>query len=349
MDVRKYTALYEKPRLERIAQAIISGTKEDKRAARNSIQAFFNAPLELGGASKTNNVMASLQAYTVKSDIPEMITQSFDVFAQLASYDDRYNNAFKIRTFDDARNFFEIVDVNNYFAFDELPEGAQVVIRKFTGTSAQVKAKTYADGIGRTMDMLEDRRFSEMIDIAEQMRRGFFTKKARLHYQLLVDAATTGGTVAWQGSGTTPADIFNRDVLTISKAVNDIKKACKDLGFGDVAAQPIYFYGSPYMEGRFQAATSARNANQIIPTILPTNMNVQFFPTYELKTGAGAAVPDTTLVALLPGNKIQRGDKLLPTSYMDEDVISFSNIQTVRARFGAGVGETKQLRLVQFA
>lgn len=349
MEIRKYTALYEKPRLSRIVDAILKGSKEDKMAAKNSIQAFFNAPAELGGLTKKDNIMASLQAYTTKSDIPDMVTQSFDVFAQIASYDDRYASAYKQRTFDQARDYFEIVDVVNYFTFDELPEGAQVPIKRFTGTKAQIKAKTYADGIGWTWEMLQDRRFSEMIDIAEQMRLAFFMKKARLHYQLLVDGATAGGSIAWQGSGTTPADQFNRDVLTISTAVNDIKKSVKDLGFGDVAGQTIFFYGSPYMEGRFQAATSARNANQIIPTILPSNMNVQFFPTYELRTGSGTAVPDTRMVALLPGHKIQKGDKELPTTYMDEDIISFSNIQTVRARFGAGVGETKQLRLVNFA
>lgn len=349
MEFRKYTALYEKPRFERIVEAIVKGSKDEKIAAKNSIQAFWNAPLELGGATKNKNVMASLQAYTSTSDIPDMVTQSFDVFAQLASYDDRYNNAFKVRTFDDARDYFEITDVVNYFTFDELPEGAQVPIRRFTGTKAAIYAKTYADGIGWTQQMLEDRRFSEMVDIAEQMRQAFYLKKARLHYSLLVDAATSGGTIAWQGSGTTPADQFNRDVLTINTAVNTIKKACKDLGFGDVSAQTILFYGSPFMEGRFQAATSARNVSNIVPTILPGSMNVQFLPTYELRTSLGVSLPDTTMVAVLPGNKIQRGDKVLPTTYMDEDIISFSNIQTVRARFGAGVGENNQLRLVQFA
>jgi hypothetical protein len=349
MEFRKYTALYEKERMEKIAKAITSGTREDKFAAKNSIQAFWNAPMELGGVTKSKNVMASLQAYTTTSDIPDMVTQSFDVFAQLASFDDRYNQAFKIRSFDSERDYFEIVDVVNYFTFDELPEGAQVPIRRFTGSKAAIYAKTYADSVGWTQQMLEDRRFSEMVAIAEQMRLAFYTKKARLHYALLVDGAATGGTVTWQGSGTTPADVFNRDVTTISKAVNDIKKATKDLGFGDVASQTIYFYGSPYLEGRFQAATSARNANNITPTILPGSMNVVFMPTYELKSSAGTALPDTTLVAVLPGHKIQRGDKVLPQSFFDEDIITFSNIQSVRARFGAGVGETAQLRQVQFA
>ena len=201
MEFRKYTALYEKPRMERIVDAIVRGSKEDKVAAKNSIQAFWNAPLELGGVTKHKNVMASLQAYTTTSDVPDMVTQSFDVFAQLASYDDRYNSAFKIRTFDDARDYFEIVDVVNYFTFDELPEGAQVPIRRFTGTKAAIYAKTYADGLGWTQQMLEDRRFSEMIEIAEQFRMAFYRKKAVIHYGLLVDGATTGGTVTWQGSG----------------------------------------------------------------------------------------------------------------------------------------------------
>jgi hypothetical protein len=346
---RKFTALYEKPRLNKIADAIMKGSKEDKMKAAASIQAFWNAPVELSPMIKSGELQkASIQAFTTSSDIPEFVTQSFDVFAQLANWDNRYEAAFKVRSFDDGRGYFTIVDVNNYFTFDELPEGAQVPIRRMTGTFATVPAKTYADGLGWTYEMLEDRRFSEMIDIAEQMRNGFYSKKADVHYRLLVTAAQSQGVITYQGSGTSPAEVLKRDVDTIQLAATTIAKDCKDLGFGDVASAPVIIYGSPALEGRIAAALSQRQATGIAPSIL-AGRNISFQPTYKLASSAGVAIADTQFLMVLPQNKIQRGDKVAPTTYMDEDVLSFSKIQTVRARFGAAVAEPKQVRLFNLA
>ena len=124
MDFRKYTALYEPARMEKIRKAILAGSKTDKIKAKNSIQAFFSAPLELASEIKNGSLVKNaMQFFTTKSDIPEFITQSFDVFAKIANYDNRYEQAFKLRQFDDGRGEFTIVDVSNYFTFDKLPEG----------------------------------------------------------------------------------------------------------------------------------------------------------------------------------------------------------------------------------
>ncbi|MCK6381883.1 MAG: hypothetical protein L6Q54_11650 [Leptospiraceae bacterium] len=349
MDFRKYTALYEPARMEKIRKAILAGSKTDKIKAKNSIQAFFSAPLELASEIKNGSLVKNaMQFFTTKSDIPEFITQSFDVFAKIANYDNRYEQAFKLRQFDDGRGEFTIVDVSNYFTFDKLPEGAQVAIRRLTGTYATVKANTYADGLGWTYEMLEDRRFSEMVDIAEQFRDAFFASKAKNHYTLLADSAVANTTITWQGSGTSPAEILKRDVDTIQKAQNKIGSDCKDFGFGDTAMNPIIIYGSPALEGRILAALQQRVASGIAPSILG-GRPIQFMPTYKLQYSSGAAWVDSDFVMVMAGYKNQRGDKLLPTSYTDDDISSFSTIQTVRARYGAACAENKQNLIFQLA
>jgi hypothetical protein len=344
---KQFTALAEPDRLKRIVGAMVKGTPDEKRMARNSIQAFVNAPMTLQNQIRTGTLTNSaIQAFTTSSDLPEVITRSFDVFSRITNYDLRWMEAFKERIFDETRNYFEIVDVTNSFAFDELPEGGQVVIRRFTGSRVQVPAVTYADGIGWTEQMVEDREWSTMISLAEQFQDAFWNKKSKVHYALLVDSSV-GNTnnTTWQGSGTTPAEILKRDTDTIQLASFRLGNSCKDLGFGDTATTPFLIYGTPQFEGRIMAALQQRTASGIAPSILGSR-NFKWMPTYNLRSSNGNLLPESICLMVLPGNKIQRGDKLQPKSYMESDARSFSQIQTVRARYGAAVAEP--LQVLQF-
>lgn len=345
--LRKYTALVEPSRLEKIVGAMARGTAEQKQLAKNAIQAFINAPFELAHQIKAGTLEKSaIQAFTTTSDLPEMVTRSFDVFARITNYDLRWMDAFKERTFDEYRNYFEIVDITNYFAFDELPEGGQVAIRRFTGTKATVQAITIADGLGWTYQMLEDREYSTMISMAEQFQDAFWNKISKIYYALLVDGSV-GNTnnVTWQGSGTTPAEILKRDVDTIQLASYNLGNSTKDLGFGDTAAMPFLIYGTPKYEGRIMAALQQRTASALTPSIMGSRP-IKFNPTYNLKSSNGNALADGICLMVLPGNKIQRGTKLAPTTYQQEDIQSFSAIQTVRARIAGAVAEP--LQVLQF-
>lgn len=344
----QYTALSDPKRMEKIVAAMVGSDPVRKHMAKNSIQAFMNAPMELAGEIKAGILQKNaIQAFTTTADLPEMYTKTFDVFSRIANYDLRWQEAFKERTFDEFRNYFEIVDITNYFAFDPLPEGSSVAIRRFTGAKATVNAVTYADGIGWTEQMAEDREYSTMIQMAEQFQDAFWNKKSKVHYALLVDASSPNFT-AWQTttSGTTPAEILKRDVDTINKAAFTLTNNVKSLGFGDVATAPLLIYGTPEYEGRIAAALQQRIASAIAPSILGSRP-IKFMPTYNLISSNGNALASSICIMVLPGNKIQRGDKLLPKSYMQDDVLTFSKIQTVRARFGAAVAEPLQCQ--QFA
>lgn len=340
----QYTALSDPKRIAKIGEAMLSNDSTARVKAKNSIQAFMNAPMDLASHIRSNSLNTAIQAFTTTSDLPEMYTKSFDVFSRIANYDLRWMEAFKERTFDDVRNFFEIVDVTNYFTFDQLAEGESVNIKRFTGTRAQVNAVTYADGIGWTDQMIEDREWSIMIQLAEQFQDAFWNKKSKVHYALLVDAAVGNpNNVVWQTSGgTTPAGVLKNDVDTIQLAQFRLGDSVKNLGLGDAAMQPLLIYGSPKFEGRIMAALAQRQPSAIVPSILG-GRQIKFMPTYNLVSSNGNAIPQNQYLMVYPGHKIQRGDKLAPKSYIENDARSFSQIQTVRARFGAAVAEPLQV------
>jgi len=176
-----------------------------------SAQFFIEGVGKLGADKKT----ADIQAFTASKDIPD-VQYAFDSFVRVGNWDNRYENAFKVRAFNENQGSFSIVTLSRAgFTFDQLPEGGTVTVRRFSGSEVIVKAVTYADAIGWYWSMVEDRMFSEMIDQLQIFTSEFYHRKSRNHYRLLTDAAfdTVNGnpTVPWQGSGT---GVLQRDRLT---------------------------------------------------------------------------------------------------------------------------------------
>ncbi|PJZ87927.1 hypothetical protein [Leptospira levettii] len=316
-------------------------TEKGRRAGKflqASIQAFFDAPKMY----KPGNKEASIQAFTTTKDIPDP-QFAFDTFQKISNWDNRYENAFKVRTFDANKGTFSIVDISNAFTFDKLPEGGSATIKKIKGESIDVKAVTYADAVGWTWEMLEDRMFSEMADMLQMMTQEFYASKSRNYYRLLSDAAydTVNGnaSVSWQGVSTDT--VLTRDRLTLMKAVNDIAKACKDLGLvSDVASARYDVYAEPTNALRLSnAMNGALGVANGIGGVPPYNIVVN--PTFNLRRTSGS-VGATDFIVVMSGGKVQRGDKLPPQTKQSEDALAFASVLTVRARYAGVVAQAKQ-------
>lgn len=319
-----------------------SDTKRASNLIATAIQAFFYAPQELGGRVEK----AAIQAFTSKADIPDP-QYAFDTFVQVTNWDDRYQNAFKIRQFNPNQGSFSIVDITNAFTFDKLVEGGNVSIKKVKGTSVDVQAVTYADGVGWTWEMLEDRKFSEMVELLQLMVQEFYASKSKNYYRLITDAGyANAGVVAWQGSGT---DILQRDRLTLGAMLDKVADDCKDLGVvSDVVTAQYDAYCKPSMAVRVNnALNSSLGAANGIGGVPPYNVRIN--PTMNLNRTSDATVLATDVVLCLSGGKTQRGDKLLPQTYSKEDIVSFSEILTARARYAGVVAEPKQIIKGAFA
>lgn len=317
------------------------GTEKGRKAGQfiaASVQAFFNAPnLYKPGAKEV-----SIQAFTGAQDIPDP-QFAFDVFQKISNWDNRYENAFKVRSFDANKGSFSIVDITNAFTFDEVPEKGDITVKKVKGSSIDVKAVTYADAVGWTWEMIEDRQYSEMFEILNLMVQEFSSSKSRNYYRLITNAAYDtvlgNASVAWQG--VTTDSVLTRDRLTLMKAANDVAVACKDLGLvPDVASARFDAYAPPTIALRLQNAMNAvlGNANGI-GGVPPYNININ--PTFNLRRTSGS-VGTTDFILVLSGGKTQRGDKLPPTSYQRDEILSFQSITSVRARYAGVVAEPKQ-------
>lgn len=318
------------------------GTKKGQDARKYmqiGVQAFLEGVSKLGVDKK----VADIQAFTSSADIPDP-QFAFDSFVKVSNWDNRYENAFKTRTFDANKGTFSIVTMSNGgFTFDQLPQGGTVSVRRFDGNYIDVKAVTYADAVGWYWEMIEDRMFSEMIDALGTMTQMFFASKAKNYYRLLTDAGFDTGdgnaSVAWQG--TADNTLLERDRLTISKMANDVAVAVKDSGYGDVATAQYDFYCQPLLAQRItdalNASLGAANGVGNIPAY-----NIRINPTYNLNRTAAATVNATDAILVLSGNKIQRGDKINLTSYQTTDNLSASEIVVGRARYGGVVADPKQ-------
>jgi len=319
-----------------------AGTEKGERARRymqTSVQAFLSGVNKLG---QLHTQEAKIQAFTSSNDIPDP-QYAFDTFVKSANWDNRYENAFKLRQFNEKQGFFSIVTINGAgFAFAQMPEGGSVSVRRYNGEEILVKAVTYADGLGWYDEMIEDRDFSGMIDQLTDMSNAFFASKSKNHYRLITDASYDTGngnaSVAWQGAGTDP--LLTRDRLTLSKMVDDVATACEDSGYEDVATAQYDLYCQPLLAPRLvDALNMSMGASNGIGNVPAYNIRIN--PTKKLNRTSGSVLA-TDAILVLSGNKIQRGDKINLEARQTYDALSASHIVVGRARYGAAVADPKQ-------
>lgn len=356
------SALYFPQRMENIVNAITNGDIVQKQKAKASIQNFFAFPYHLSKIGKTESELnaqiqnftknAQIQNFMTTGDFPEMFTNAFRMFSKVEAYDQRWQAAYDEVQFDPGKNYFEILDVQNGFTFDLLPEGSRVNIKSMSGERAIVKANTYADGIGWTYEMIENNDFGIMLQIADHFRRGWFLKEAKIHYGLLMDAAISASNA---NSGTavpysvTGSNALEKDINTLNTAANIIGNACKDLGVMTDPAMGTYaIYYDPKYDGRLRAAIGYTGLSNVNSSVITTK-RFELYPTYNLKTSAGVDINANHIVMCATGGKNLRATKLPPTTYSRQDIESFSQIQTMRVRLAAAIGEPKQFVSVAMA
>lgn len=350
MNLRDYTALHEPKRFNDVVNGLLGHDRVVKQKALNTIQAFMQAPEKLAPIIKSGGLETlKAQFYTTKSDIPDFLSNTFDTFNEFVNYDNRYESAFKVRTFDPQSDFFTIATTSEYFTFDELKEGGQISIKRVSADKAHIYAKSFADGFGWTWDMLADRKFGELLDVAQTMREAYYRRKSKFHYALLTDAGVANAnTITWQGSGTTPTEIHYRDVTTVNLARNNIAIALKDNGLGDVLQGQYVIYYHPKMQSRLQSALGQTVPNIISPTVIGS-ANFVLMPTFNLVQSNGTALADTQCMMVYAGGKIQRADKQMPTIYSGTEITTASDLLVCKGRFGAGIAEPLQIQLFNLA
>lgn len=345
-EILRYTALDDKERFKQIIDGLVSNDIDNVSKARRSINNYLFAPYHLKNKLGAKS-FADIQNFATKGSFPELNTLIYSVFNTTPNFDDRYVYSYRETEFDDGRDYFELLDVTNGIRFERLPEGAKVKISSVSGNVAIVKASTYAAGLGWTFEMIEDRKYGLMKEIAIHFRNSWFNALARIHYSLLVDQgynannANGGAPVPYSLPATDPEPL--RILKTINNAASLIGNALRNTDIlPDPAIAPVNVYVHPSQYQRvFDAVKPTAGFNQQTYANVVRQINV--YSTFQLIRTDGTAMNQNEALIVVPGGKNVTAMKLPPTEYTRVDIESFSQIMTVRARIGVIAGEPRQI------
>lgn len=310
-----------------------------------SVQAFLNAPAELAPVINNGTLeKVAVQAFTNSSDLPDPKV-AFEVFSQMKNYDMRWQDAYRLRTFDQYQDSFAIVNVKNGFTFEQIEEGQRISVKRFTGSQLQVKAVTFGEAIGWHKNMLEDRRYGEFIDTLQEFIAAYSVREATEHYKILGDCANASGQTTTYQAGDNALDRVRN---TIDAGMAKICDDLKDTGvFPDVGNIRFLLYVDRTMERKIRAALQDNPVSAVNTSVAPQGVEIRL--TYLMQDSNGAKINGTNGVLVASGGQLQRGIKTPLEFENGSDPLSFQQLQVARARFGAGAGNIKQVRKLQFA
>ena len=323
--------------------------KKFAQAAR-AFSALVSAPHLLAQAMKKSSTAGEVAAqfFTPSTAMPDFVTRSFDTFREYVNVDDRAMLSFKTRNFDAEREFLEVADVEGGLFLEEIAEGEKVKYGTFNGVRTRFDAVDYGTGVEIPWRMIETRAWSALVDLGQEFGWSVMQLKQRILYALLVDAGNlnVANAVAWPGSGTT----LERTIQVINEAATNIADSMKAKTYVDAATAPLNLYvpGGDVVQAQFRSALNhVTNYNSTITDTI-TSRQINLLPTYNLIAGDGTEQVNKAFM-VLPGHKIQYGERVSPTMYTEDDIDSFTTKNTMRMSFAAFVGDIEQVVSIDLA
>ncbi len=320
----------------------------DAEARHNTMQVmdhYMNqAPKKAMMKAKSMRQQAAhMKAFGVSTDFPDLVTDSASFWQEVADMDLGFMEAFQEVPPVSGHGFFEIATARGTGAFVYMPEGSEVNISKYSGDDMQVPYITVAYGIGWTLQMIQDKRIAIMFDRARNARNLYWKDKRDRHLLLLTTACPSGNKVAYDSTG---ANTLEMDINTINNLYTTVMASLLGLGIIDSLATPeMLLFTRPTMLPRINRAI--RQATQYLQTA-QIEFPVRVIPTWSDQIPR-ATGNDARLLAVVPGAKLQTSVKMEPTVFQAADIKSMSYIETVWSRYGAGVGEPKQIGIADMS
>lgn len=290
-----------------------------------------------------------IQAFSGSSDLPALTKDVFDVTQTVPNFDLAWQGAFKGMKLRKGQLSWEIADVAAGGGFELIPEGGKVKIESVSGNKATVNVAKYGYGLGVTWETIEGRKLYAFVDAMDQARAKMYGIWGDTHYALLNTAAATA-TTAWAGAATDPT--VDRDIATLNAAAYAIADACKDKGYGDMAAAPMIMYINPKYRARMDAALKTVSNDAIAGRNVGAsgslgaqtlNWNVEVRYTFN------SAITADKGDMVLPGNKIQNAMYLKELGLSRQEIESLNELRTYWTAFGAAIGDNDQANQLSFA
>ena len=307
---------------------------KDARKVMGAMQHFMLQP------AKNPELRGAMQHLAIKGDLPAEILSIIEKYHAVPDYDTGYEQIFDIRDFTGTRESgFEILDVSSGLTFEEVKTGEKAKVYKFAGTKAQVTFARYAAALGWDRTMIDDGKYWLLEDNAIEFRAQAYSTKAQAHYDLIA-ALPSAQNLAWQAP--TPAALAATDArYTASKDANTINAAClkilkdlKDLGMAVNANSPFVVLAPIDLRPRIKAALAY--ADLTLGGARVTDFNIQ--PLYTMMLAS-----TTSYYVILPKKKLKGGNRQDLTLLFDDDILAYTTVEAGWMRFGAAIGEVKQI------
>lgn len=298
-----------------------------------ALQAFMTQPVR--------QYKKQIQAFGVSTDFTKLTKDAFNVTIEEDNFDLKWEQSFRMVPLGKGQDSWEIYNVTNGITFNKVEEGERIEVNSISGAKITAYVDYYGGALGWTDKMIRFRKIPAMLDLAMFFRNKFYTNKADNHYALLAAAAALNVT-AYQGAAADGQ--LQRDIQTINRAAFNLTNRNKDKGYGDMASVGLVMYANPLDKNRINAAfraitNAAASANAAIANQVDYNINVQY--TYNSNITSGSPI------LILPKNKIQRAEPMLPKTYnAPPDILTLNETQAVWAIYGAVIGDDDQAETI---
>jgi hypothetical protein len=312
------------------------GVKEGRDKVLGALQHFFSAP------TKNPAIKSALQHFATKGEFPTEITQILEKYNITKMFDTGYEQIFDIRDFTSSNvNGFDLLDVEDGLSFSEVPVGGKAKVYSMSGTKAHVSFTRLGGGLNWDRTLIDDQQYWTLEDNAIAFRNKAMYAKAAAHYALIEAVGSTYDT-AW--TAPVPAALATsdrsyvavRDAETINAATLKIITNLKDSALAGVTPDTGFVVLAPIaLKGRIERALAVKSEGYLGA---PAQVNFSIRPVYTTMLTA----TDKYFV-LLPKGKLKGGNRQDLTVFSQFDLLSYSDCAVGWMRFGAAIGDTRQI------
>lgn len=300
-----------------------------------ALQFFMKAP------DRDVTLKKAIQHFATKGDFPAEILQILEKFHATPDYDLGYEELFDVRDFSGTNESgFQILNVESGLTFVKVPIGDKAKVFKMSGEKTPVSFDLYGGALGWHRTLIDDRQYWTLEDNAIAFRNKAYSSRAANFYALI--EAVTGEDVSWQAvtpvSVATSNENYNaiRDVNTINAACLQILTDLKDDGVGANANSQFVILAPVALKSRLERA--ARMLQQpVVGSGQHLSFNIRIIYTLMLSSNSYYYV-------IFPKAKMKGGYRMDLTIYDQFDILAYTDTMAGWMRYGAGIGDTDQIK-----
>lgn len=309
---------------------------------RRNVVGAYNHFLTVGEKNRElqEALIQKAQFFGSADEFPASTLSIIEKYHAVGDFDLGWQLLFDVLDFTNSnRNGFRISNVSSGLTFDEIPKGKRIDVKKMSGTDVTVNFKDYGAALGYHRNLIDDKEYWTLEDNAIEMRNQAMVKKAEVHYAL-IEGVTTAD-IAWQAKD--PEAPTTGDLNAASRDANTINEAClnvlTDLKNESMAVTPqtqFMLLAPAALRPRISRALNlTQQAFQ--GSVAKQVYNVS--PIYTLMLS-----DQTKYYVIAPKRKMKSGLRKALSLEEDRDILANTDIVAAWMRFGAAIGEEKQVR-----